>query len=202
VGPDQGRRPNATKVEDRVEVLYQAPDVRVKRFGGEGTGGQCLWKLKWEAGQTNRFLVSAQIEGGKTAYTAWFGTAGGVWKKLACFRTRTSGKGLSGYYSFIEDFRRDGVSASQVRRARFGYGWVRTATGVWVPLAKARFTASNSEWEAKDNVDAGIQSGGFYLATGGTVRMTRDLRSQIDLPVVPSISAKLLQSLPAALVDP
>lgn len=194
--PTQGDDPNATKPEDRVEVLYQAPDVRIKRFGGEGTGGQCLWHCKWEIGHTNRFLVSATIEGAKTAYTAWF-SADGVWKKLACFRTRTSGRALSGYYSFIEDFRRDGASASQMRRARFGNGWVKTSAGLWVPLAKARFTASNSEWESKENIDAGVEKGAFYLATGGATRRTHELRGEIALPVVPSNPANPLPSVPA-----
>jgi hypothetical protein len=179
--PTKGDDPKAVKPEDRVEVLYEGEGVRVKRFGGEGTGGQCMWKWRWEAGATNRFVVGAQIENPKTTYTAWF-WASGAWKELASFRVRTGGLPLSRYYSFIEDFRRDGKSVKEVRRARFGNGWVKTTQGEWVPLAKARFTASGAEWESKENIDAGVEKDWFYLATGGEVTMSRELKSVIDSP--------------------
>lgn len=185
--PTHGDDPNAIKPEDRVEVLYQGQDVRIKRFGGEGTGGQCLWKFNWQAGDTNRFCLAARIEGAKTAYTAWFRAESG-WKKLATFRTRTMGKPMTGLYSFIEDFRRDSRSAGQVRRARFGNAWVRTTEGNWVALAKARFTASSAEWESKENIDAGAQGEWFYLATGGDTARTRELKSLIQLPRPPAVA--------------
>ncbi|HEV2394036.1 MAG TPA: DUF3472 domain-containing protein [Verrucomicrobiae bacterium] len=180
--PTKGDNPNGVKAEDRVEVLYQGEGVQIKRFGGEGTGAQCLWRYDWRLDETNHFLVGARIEGEKTTYAAWFRASDG-WKKLACFRTRTGGLPLSGYYSFIEDFRRDGKSAGQVRKARFGNGWIKTPQGQWVRLAKARFTASGAEWESKENIDAGSEDGFFFLATGGEVKRTRELRSFIDLPV-------------------
>jgi hypothetical protein len=182
--PTAGNDPNVVKTEDRVEVIYQGEGVRIKRFGGEGTGGQCMWKWKWDVGATNRFLIGVEIEDPKSTYSAWF-WANDAWKKLASFRVRTGGQPLTGYYSFIEDFRRDGHSVKEVRRARFGNGWVKTAQGEWVPIAKARFTASGAEWESKDNVDAGVQNGWFYLATGGDVKMSRESRTMIDLPLPP-----------------
>jgi hypothetical protein len=178
--PTKGDDPNAVKTEDRVEVLFQADDVRIKRFGGEGTGGQCMWKHNWPIGQTNRFLIAAKVEEQKTAYTAWFGSGNEAWKKLATFRVRTGGKPLSGYYSFIEDFRRDGKSAQELRRARFGNGWVRQTAGKWTPLTRARFTASNAEWESKENIDAGLEGAWFYLATGGKIKSSRELKTVIE----------------------
>jgi hypothetical protein len=183
--PATGDDPNAVKTEERVEVLYHGDDVRIKRFGGEGTGGQSMWRYRWQSGQTNRFLLQAAIEGQKTAYTAWF-HAGESWKKLATFRTRTQGRALSGYYSFIEDFRRDGKSVHEERRARFGNGWLKTAAGEWLPLGEARFTASNSEWESKDNIDSGVAGDRFYLATGGELKQSRKLKTVIKLPAPPA----------------
>jgi uncharacterized protein DUF3472 len=191
--PSKGDDPNAVKKEDRVEVLYEGEGVRIKRFGGEGTGAQCMWKHNWNIGATNRFMIGAQIEAPKTTYTAWF-WANVTWKKLASFRVRTGGLPLSGYYSFIEDFRRDVKSVRDVRRARFGDGWVKTTQGEWVPLTKARFTASGAEWESKENIDAGSENEWFYLATGGGTKMTRELRSVIDLPVTTAIPPKELSS--------
>ncbi|HWI56496.1 MAG TPA: DUF3472 domain-containing protein, partial [Bacillota bacterium] len=175
--------------------LYEGEGVRIKRFGGEGTGGQCMWQYNWQVGATNRFLLGAEVKEQKTAYTAWV-WANGAWKKLASFRTRTGGKPLSGYYSFIEDFRRDGASVREVRRARFGNGWVKTTQGEWAPLVKARFTASNAEWESKENINAGLQGGAFFLATGGETKKTRELRSVIELPTAPTGAPKVLGTLP------
>lgn len=181
--PTTGDDPGAVKTEDRVELLHEGPGVRIKRFGGEGTGGQCMAPLAWKLGETNRFLIRGEVQDKKTAYTAW------VWRhdqqdwwKLATFRTRTGGKPLGGYYSFVEDFRRDGKSVHETRRARFGNGWVKTTKGDWVALHRARFTASGAEWESKDNIDAGLNDGWFYLATGGAVTQSRELRSLLELP--------------------
>ncbi len=181
--PTTGDDPKAVKLEDRVELLFEGEGVRIRRFGGEGTGGQCMAPLAWTTGQTNRFLIRGEVQDQKTAYTAWVGRPGqDDWWKLATFRTRTGGLPLRGYYSFVEDFRRDGASVQQLRRARFGNGWVRSAPGDWTSLRRARFTASNAEWEAKDNIDGGAADGWFHLATGGAVRASRELRTVIELP--------------------
>ena len=194
--PTKGDDPTAVKTEDRVEVLYKGEGVRIKRFGGEGTGGQCMWNYHWQVGETNRFIIGAEIEGQKTSYTAWV-HANNAWKKLATFRTQTRGLPLKGYYSFIEDFRRDGSSAREERRARFGCGRVKTTGGQWVLLSKARFTASNAEWESKANINAGVRDGSFFLATGGDIKMTHELNSLINLPAAPASSPKLLAPLPS-----
>ena len=178
--PTKGNDPKAVKPDDRVELLYEGAGVRIKRFGGEGTGGQCMTPFAWRIGETNRFALQAEVQGEKTAYTAWIFQTNG-WRKLATFRTRTDGKWLSGYYSFVEDFRRDGKSVHEVRQARFGRGWIRTRNGEWLPLNKARFTASGATWEAKENIDAGAQGDWFYLATGGDTKRSRELRSSIVL---------------------
>jgi hypothetical protein len=189
--PSKGDDPNGVKKEDRVEVLYEGEAARIKRFGGEGTGAQCKWTFNWRIGETNRFIIGSRIDDQKTTYTAWF-WASNAWKKLASFRTRTHGSPLSGYYSFIEDFRRDGKSVREMRRARFANGWVKTTQGDWVPLAKARFTASNAEWESKENIDAGVEAGSFYLATGGDLKKTRELKSTVNLPEIPANPPRLL----------
>ncbi|HEV2688180.1 MAG TPA: DUF3472 domain-containing protein, partial [Bryobacteraceae bacterium] len=153
-----------------------------KRFGGEGTGAQCLFNYNWQTGETRRFYVATQVEGEKTAYSAYFYLdQSKSWKHLATFRTRTGGEKLKGLYSFIEDFRRNTLSAAEVRRATFLNGWIQ-AGGQWNPLLAARFTASNSAWEAKDSIDAGVADGGFYLQTGGDTKTTTPLNSKMDRP--------------------
>ncbi|MBI2928894.1 MAG: DUF3472 domain-containing protein [Verrucomicrobia bacterium] len=192
--PTRGDDPGAVKPEDRVEVLYEGEGVRIKRFGGEGTGGQCVAPFAWKLGETNRFLIRGEVQDKKTAYTAWvFRHDKQAWWKLATFRTRTGGQPLKGYYSFIEDFRRDGKSAQESRRARFRNGWVKTASGEWIALTKARFTASGAEWEAKDTINAAVLGAEFLLATGGATTNTTPLKTLLTRsatdekpPTVPS----------------
>jgi hypothetical protein len=183
--PTKGDDPSVVKTEDRVEVLFEGPGTRIKRFGGEGTGGQCMMDFNWKIGETNRFVIHSETTTNgihKTAYTAFIQPSGSSeWKKLATFRVRTKNHGMRGFYSFVEDFRRDGKSVMDLRRARFGNGWVRTG-GEWKPITKARFTASGAEWESKDNIDAGIAENWFYLATGGESRASHELKTVMTLP--------------------
>ena len=184
--PTKGDNANAVKLEDRVELLHEGEGVRIRRFGGEGTGGQCMAPFAWKIGETNRFLVRGEVQDQKTAYTAWvWRNDKKDWLKLATFRTRTGGLPLSGLHSFVEDFRRDTKSATERRRARFGNGWVQNVAGEWSALSKARFTASDAEWEAKETIDAGRVDDGFFLATGGETKTTTALRSTLALPDSP-----------------
>src|ERR1043165_4947790 len=180
--PVKGNDPKAVKAEDRVEVLFAGEGVRIKRFGGEGTGGHSMMSFPWRIGVTNRFAVEAQVEADKTSYTAWlFDPDKPSWKRLATFRTRTGGKLLRGFYSFVEDFRRDGRSAEQVRRARLGNGWVRNPQGQWISLKQARFTASSAKWESKENINAGVENDWFHLETGGPTARKLNLNDIITI---------------------
>jgi Domain of unknown function (DUF3472)/Domain of unknown function (DUF5077) len=181
---DTSRGDDANKVplEQRVQILYQDGGVTVSRFGGEGTGGKCLWPYLWGTNETCRFAVMAVVEHDRINYSGWvFDRYAGKWLHLVTFSIHKSEQPLRGLYSFIEDFRRDGQSVNETRRARFGNGWLRTLDGKWVPLNRATFTASNAEWESKDNIDAGTSGNAFYLATGGDIMRTRELNHRIDL---------------------
>jgi len=178
----KGNNPNEVNPEDRVETLFAGEGVRIKRFGGEGTGGQCMMPFSWRIGATNRFAVEAGAEEQKTSYTAWlFDPDTAAWKRLATFRTRTSRKLLRGYYSFVEDFRRNGRSAEQTRSARFGPAWIRGTNSQWTALKQARFTASNAKWEAKDTINAEVVAGQFQLLTGGNTVQHFDLGKTLSI---------------------
>jgi hypothetical protein len=181
--PTVGDDPGAVRTEDRVEVLHADESVRIRRFGGEGTGGQCMLDFPWKLDETHRFLLQATVDGDKTAYAGYlYFPDAGQWKHLVTFRTRTGGQPLKGYYSFVEDFRRDGKSVGEVRRARFAHGWVRSTKGEWVSLTRARFTASGADWESKENINAGMSGSYFFLVTGGDTRQELELRSYLATP--------------------
>jgi flagellar motor protein MotB len=191
--PTKGDDAKAVPEDQRVEVLHKDDDVTVKRFGGEGTGGQCFFDFDWQLGQPCRFLVKADVQGEKTSYAGHFYLpAEKRWKHLVTFRTRTGGQPLRGLYSFVEDFRRDTKSAGELRRATFGNGWVLDTKGAWQPLLEARFTASNSPTEARETIDAGVAADGrFYLQTGGETKMSRGVNSSMEGPAVGARPADL-----------
>ena len=189
--PGQQNDPNSVPADRRVELLEKGEGVRAGRFGGEGTGGQSFLDYDWKPGETYRFLVRAVPKDERTAYSAYFYLNGEKrWQHMATFSTLSKGSYLKGYYSFIEDFRRDGASARESRRAHFGNGWVRAVTGEWLPLTQAKFTGDQTPTL---NVDAGTAKNGFFLATGGETTNSVPLGTnltrapiEVDLPQFPT----------------
>ncbi len=173
--------PKAVKDDRRVKLLHQGEKVRIGRFGGEGTGGQAFLDYGWKVGDTCRFLVAAKPDGERTEYAGYFYDLGGKkWEHLVTFSTLTGGKRLGGYYSFVEDFKRDGASASKVREARFGNAWVKTAKGDWEAVTKAKFTADSNP---ATSINAAVKDGRFVLATGGeTKNVDTKLNQSLTLP--------------------
>ena len=190
-----GEDPKTVPDEKRVKLLAKGDDVRAGRFGNEGTGGQSFLDFDWKLGETYRFFVTAapdKDDDKRTVYAGHFYLPEKkAWTHMATFSTPDGGRKLGGYYSFVEDFRRDKVSLTKTRKATFGNGWVKTAEGEWEPLTKARFTGDSNP---ATNIDAGVTDGRFFLATGGETenattklndRMTRDAGQQkppADLP--------------------
>jgi len=166
--PGKQNDPNDVAEEQRVKLLYHDEAVRIGRFGNEGTGGQSFFDFSWKIGEPYRFLVTAVPYRQRTEFTSWFFVPDErKWRKLATFSTITGGKPLSGYYSFIEDFRRNRISTQHVRQAQFGNGWIRDQQGQWQPLIAARFTADSNPVL---NINGGQREGRFFLVTGGDTK--------------------------------
>lgn len=179
--PASGQNPKTVPEEKRVKLLHQGEGVRVGRFGNEGTGGQSFFDFDWKLGETYRFLVTAKPDGERTAFAGYFWLPDTkAWKHLVTFSTITGGKPLGGYYSFVEDFKRDKVSTTKTREAHFGNGWVRDGDGKWQPLAKARFTADANP---VTNIRAKLDGSRFVLATGGDIAVGDvQLKQAMDRP--------------------
>lgn len=177
----RGNNPDAVDDDVRVRVLHANENVRVSRFGGEGTGGKCMMDLDWKIGATYRCLVTAKPDGQRTRYAGYlYLPEKKEWLHLVTFSTVTGGQHLRGYYSFVEDFHRDGDSARQARRAQFGNGWVRDKDENWLPLTRARFTGDSNP---ATNIDAGTDGAMYYLATGGeTKNRGVELGATMELP--------------------
>jgi hypothetical protein len=157
--------PNSVAMNERVELLYKDVKVRAQRFDHEGSGDMSFFDFNWKVGNSYRFLVTAKLNGNWTEYSNYFYLPQEkIWKHLATFSTVTGGTLLRGYYSFIEDFKRDGISSTKVHSSSFGNGWVKTKNGKWVGLTSARFTA---DLNPGTNINAGVKDDHFFLATGG-----------------------------------
>jgi hypothetical protein len=197
VWDSESNDPNAQKAEARTKLLHQDEKLRVKRFGGEGSGGQSFYDYDWKVGETYKFMVSSKIDGDRTEYTGWFFHPEEMaWKKLVTFSTITGGKDLGGYYSFIEDFKRDRKSTTHARRAEFSKAWLKTPAGQPVPLNKARFSADGNP---VTNIDAFAQDGRFTLVTGGDTKNDHaKLRETMELPADPAAAPPEALELPSA----
>ncbi len=140
---------------------------------------RAFFPYDWKTGDTQKFLVTCKADGKSSVYSGYFYLNDKQeWKKLATFETTARTTHLTGLYSFIEDFRRDGASINEERHARFGNGWVRTLDGQWRAVTKAKFTGDATPLE---NNDAGLSTeGDFYLDTGGGTKRTRELNSTLE----------------------
>lgn len=183
----KGDDPSAVPDGQRVILRYQDPQVRVGRFGGEGTGGQSFLPFPWKVGLTYRLLVTAKPAARRTEFSGWiFDPRQGAWRKLVTFSTITDGRALKDCYSFIEDFQRDRASTKRARRAAYGHGWAQGLDGQWRFLDQARFTADRNPVL---NMDAGVREGRFYLSTGGSTRNSgTPLGDTMALPEAPQMA--------------
>jgi len=159
--------PNAVEEDLRTKLVHRHPDMRIGRFGGEGTGGQSFFDYDWQLGETYRFMVRSKVEGERTVYGGFFYHPGQKkWLHLVSFSTVTGGRDMRGFHSFIEDFRRNRVSTTKLRKAVFGNAWVLDANREWKSVGRARFTGDGNP---SLNIDAGVFEDRFYLATGGDI---------------------------------
>lgn len=182
-----GDDPGAVAQAQRVEVLAAGDGVEVSRFGGEGTGAKTMWPFAWKPGRPYTMLVRAVPDGDRVIYSAYIsGSNIQGWKLMASLRARSSTKYLQGLYSFVEDFRRDGKSLQQVRRARFGSGWAKTEGSQWVSITQARFgadsnTPTNINARIESVADGPLRQQFFSLATGGLTRQSTPLGARLEI---------------------
>jgi len=169
-----------------VQTLFTGSRCVITRLKSAGGGVQCMRQFDWKIGETNRFAVLAQVRSNKTAYTAWlFNRQDKKWERLATFQAETGGRWLRGYYSFVEDFRRDYKSATETHRARFPNVWIHQDGGAWISIRKAMFVSSGRKTEAKEAVEAGESEGAFVLATGGAVKSRLQIGANLILSEIP-----------------
>lgn len=169
----QGDDPNLIPNEQRVRLVRKGEGVRVGRFGGEGTGGQSFYRWNWDLDQTVAFLVTAKPDGPRMEYSGFLKTSPkDPWFPMVTFSTLSNAKRMSGFYSFVEDFKRDRISTTKTRQALFSNAWLAKASTLdqpwtWSPVTGAKFTADSNPVV---NIDARLEGDSYLLATGGEIK--------------------------------
>lgn len=149
--------------EDKTRVLYTNSKAKCSRFGGEGSGAKTMMPYAWEVGKTYAFLLRlTPLEKG-TIYTAWIAEKGQPWQKIASYRTVVTKDRLSGFYSFVEDYRRDGHTGQKARLAYYPYQAVMTADGQWTAVTEGRGTIAD---DVLQNGHSGVKNGVFFSQSG------------------------------------
>jgi len=168
---DYGADPNLVREEIRAKVLFADEGVNVARFGGEGTGARTITDIGWKVGEPVSVAILSEPSGtNRTAYTCCLRRRDGTVRKIATVSTLRSPKraqGLKGLHSFVEDFWRNGRSATLSRRAEFSDIATRGSDdATWTYATRAFFSGDETESAA---VDAGrLGERKFFLQTGGS----------------------------------
>ncbi len=164
---DYSARADAVAESLRAKVLYSDPSVHVTRFGGEGTGAKTMFISNWEVGRDVYFRIQSESDGkDRTKFTGYIGD-GKKEMKIATISRLNHGKKpvISGVYSFVEDFWRNGHSKTLVRRAEFTKFASRVnANEPFKPCTGAYFSADGNTLMT---IDAGPVKDGGFLQTGG-----------------------------------
>ncbi|OWF51054.1 uncharacterized protein LOC110449697 [Mizuhopecten yessoensis] len=153
------------ETDRQAKIMYQGDGVDIQRFGGEGTGLRCLLPYDWAIDEETSFRVKAEKDGLWTAYSGhYFDNRKNKWFHIATLKTLTQGKLICNCAAFVEDFRRDGKSFHEKRKACFSK-FQYLVGDKWTDCVQATFTADNTP---VSNINAGCEGDGrFFLETGG-----------------------------------
>jgi hypothetical protein len=133
-----GGKDNSADVDatDQTVVLFSNPKAKSSRFGGEGSGAKTMMPFPWELDKTYSFIVLLTPLPKGTIYTAWIAEKGEEWQKISSYKTVMTKKEIRGFYSFIEDYARNGKTGQEARLALYPdhgafstKGWQRILSG-------------------------------------------------------------------------
>lgn len=160
-----GGKDDSTAVDkaDQTEVLFTNTEAKSSRFGGEGSGAKTMMPFAWELGKTYTFLVLLTPQEQGTIYTAWIGEKGEAWQKIASYKTVMTKKKIRSFYSFIEDYARNGETGQKPRLAFYPDHGAMTATGDWQRITNGSGTIAD---DIIQNGHSGIKENLFFSQSG------------------------------------
>lgn len=171
---------SAVDEADQTQVLYSNPEAKSSRFGGEGSGAKTMMPFAWEIGKTYRFLVMLTPQEQGTIYTAWISEIGKDWQKIASYKTVMTKKKLQSFYSFVEDYARNGQTGQKARLAYYPRQAVMSPTGDWLRIANGSGTIAD---DLIQNGHSGIKNNLFFSKSGAATEdyQTQPKRFSIEL---------------------
>jgi len=133
--------------------LFTGSGVDQQRFGGEGTGIKYLEDgAGWQVGENVTCMVIFGPSSGGANYGAYYKIGNRGWKHMASVFV-PGAVDFNGFYSFVEDFVRNGASAMETRKAVFGNAWTQDTGGTWNYVNGCRFGQSTAGGENVPAVD-------------------------------------------------
>lgn len=163
---------SAVDKADQTQVLYTHPQAKSSRFGGEGSGAKTMLPFAWEIGKTYRFLVTLTPQESGTVYTAWISELGKDWQKIASYETVMTKKKLQGFYSFIEDYVRNGDTGQKARLAFYPRQAVLHSNGDWKKISNGSGSIAD---DVIQNGHSGVKENLFLRKSGAE---TKDYATQ------------------------
>jgi hypothetical protein len=146
--------PAAIPDSQRIGLLEKGVGVHAGAFGNEGAGGQSYLNYPWKTRHTYRFLIR------------WYAPEEGQWQLISSFSRPQTNSGLTGLYSFLENFEPE--QGNRKRYVLFSHAWAGDSTGHWVSLHRARFTVDNTGRKGyRMDYGGGVRDGSFYLQNDG-----------------------------------
>lgn len=148
-----------------VKVLDAHEEHLTKRFGGEGTGRQCIRWHRWDVEDLLLFRVFAEPQkDGTTHYSGYFKHKDDDWVFMCEYKSPNDGKWLTGIYSFLENF---GSERRVGRECYYSHQAYQTKDSEeWIPVRTAKCTIStcpDQDWHYH-----GTQGEAFVMRIGGT----------------------------------
>ncbi|MDP6524365.1 MAG: DUF3472 domain-containing protein [Kiritimatiellia bacterium] len=148
---------------DRTQVLFTNDKAKSSRFGGEGSGAKTMMPYAWEVGNTYSFMVLLTPQDKGTIYTAWVSEKGKAWEKIASYKTVMTKKELRGFYSFIEDYARNGETGQKPRLSFYPDHGAMTASGDWQRITNGSGTIAD---DIIQNGHSGVRKNVFFSQSG------------------------------------
>lgn len=180
----KGDNPQDVPENERVQLVKLGETSRSQRFGGEGTGGQSFVDYPWEIGEKMQFLVVRKPLDNKFKEISgyYYNNNTKKWELISRWKTHSSPKELSFVTSFVEDFRRNYVSAGQVRAASYGPVFAYGPEKKWVRATGGKFTADVTP-STNVRAEYNPQYKAITIQTGGDTKPNENkLWSTLTLP--------------------
>lgn len=158
--------------ENNVQLVESGSDVKVKPFGGEGTGLKSTRHLAWCQGEDIGFTVTVNHNEADDMYTVRCDVEFRSQSiHMATFQRKGAPQSSSNpFVSFVEDYNRcDGAYGMTKPRACTFTETHCIINGTRYDLTQAIFTKCQSGYDAhgNDRCTGGVNdSGAFYLTTG------------------------------------